>query len=76
MLLFWLKDQTVELWVGSHNWTNRAIAGLNIESSIVIQARNSSILFADAAQYLQKIKQICDEFELSRSTSTSRLNRT
>jgi hypothetical protein len=47
MLLFWLKDQTVELWVGSHNWTNRSIAGLNIESSIVIQARNSSILLGN-----------------------------
>ena len=66
MLLFWLKDQTVELWVGSHNWTTRSIAGLNIESSIVIRARNSSILFADAAQYLQKIKQICNEFDLSK----------
>ena len=66
MLLFWLKDQTVELWVGSHNWTTRAIAGLNIESSIVVRGRNSSILFADAAQYLHKIKQISVQFDLSK----------
>jgi len=26
-LLFWSKDGTAELWVGSHNWTNRAFAG-------------------------------------------------
>ena len=66
MLLFWLKDQTVELWVGSHNWTNRAIAGLNIECSIVVKGRNSSILFADAAQYLHKIKQVSIQFDLSK----------
>ena len=66
MLLFWLRDQTVELWVGSHNWTNRAIVGLNIESSIVVQARNSSILISDAAQYLQKIRHVCIEFDLSK----------
>src|SRR5208282_2206704 len=66
MMFFWLKDRTVELWVGSHNWTNRAILGLNIESSIVVRARDSSILCADAAQYLQKVKRICDEFDLSK----------
>lgn len=66
MLLFWSKSSPAELWVGSHNWTNRAIFGLNIESSLVVELRDSSRLFCDAAEYLQKIKGICKEFDLSK----------
>jgi hypothetical protein len=69
MLLFWSKDGTAELWVGSHNWTNRAIAGLNVESSLIVRMRHSSRLFADAADYLQKIRSISHEFDLSRIDS-------
>jgi hypothetical protein len=63
MLLFWGPDRTMELWIGSHNWTNRALAGLNIECSIVVRARDTSSLCADAAHYLHNIKQICNQFD-------------
>ncbi len=33
MLLFWMPDGTAELWVGSHDWTKRALLGLNVEAS-------------------------------------------
>jgi hypothetical protein len=66
MLLFWSKSSPAELWVGSHNWTNRAIFGLNVESSLVVELRDSSRLFCDAAEYLQKIKGICEVFDLSK----------
>ena len=66
MLLFWSKDRTAELWVGSHNWTNRAILGLNVEASLVVRLRDSSSLFAAAAEYLQKMKDISDSFDLSK----------
>jgi hypothetical protein len=66
MLLFWAKDKSAELWVGSHNWTNRAIFGLNVESSLVVELTDSSRLFCEAAEYLQKIKGICEVFDLSR----------
>lgn len=66
MLLLWSADKTAELWVGSHNWTNRSILGLNIEASVVIGLRDSSPLFCEAAEYLEKIKSICEEFDLSR----------
>ncbi len=66
MLLFWSKDGSAELWVGSHNWTNRAIVGLNVESSLVVRMRHSSRLFADAADYLEKIRTISSEFELAK----------
>jgi hypothetical protein len=63
MLLFWSKDRTAELWVGSHNWTNRAILGLNVESSIVIRLRDGAPLFGAVAKYLAKIKKISEAFD-------------
>lgn len=66
MLLFWSEDRIAELWVGSHNWTNRAIFGLNVESSLVIRLRDSSSLFCDAAGYLEKIRRVCEKFDPSR----------
>ena len=69
MLLFWSRNNPAELWVGSHNWTNRAIFGLNVEASLVVELRDSSRLFCDAAEYLQKIKGICEVFDLSKIES-------
>jgi len=66
MLFFWSPDRTVELWVGSHNWTNRAIVGLNFEASVVIKARDSATVCLDAAQYLEEIRQSSLEFDLSK----------
>ena len=66
MLLFWSSDKTAELWVGSHNWTNRAILGLNVEASIVVKMKDSSPLFYEAAEYLNKTRSICEEFDLSK----------
>jgi hypothetical protein len=54
-----------DLWVGSHNWTNRAIAGLNVESSLAVRMRRSSRLFDQAADYLAKIASISQEFDPS-----------
>jgi hypothetical protein len=42
---------------------------LNVESSLVVRMRHSSRLFADAAQYLQKIRDISDPFDLSKIDS-------
>jgi hypothetical protein len=66
MLLFWLPDRTAELWVGSHNWTRRALIGLNVETSIVIKMKDSSALFVAAVEYLDEIKKIGTPFDLSR----------
>ena len=66
MLLFWSKDRTAELWVGSHNWTNRAILGLNVEASLVVRLKDSSALFAAAAEYLSKMKSISEPFDVAR----------
>jgi len=66
ILLFWFSDSTAELWVGSHNWTNRAILGLNIETSVIFKLDMTSRLFFDAAEYLQKIRSVCSAFDLSK----------
>jgi len=66
MLLFWSPDKTAELWVGSHNWTRRAILGLNVEYSVVLRLEDTCPLFCEAAEYLQEIKSICEPFDLGR----------
>jgi hypothetical protein len=65
MLLFWSADKAAELWVGSHNWTQRAILGLNIEASAVISLTVTSPMFYQAAAYLRKISSICEKFDIS-----------
>lgn len=64
MLLFWYADGTAELWVGSHNWTNRAILGLNVESSVILKLRHSAPIFVEAIEYLAKIKAVSERFDL------------
>jgi phosphatidylserine/phosphatidylglycerophosphate/cardiolipin synthase-like enzyme len=59
LLLFRSTDGTAELWVGSHNWTNRASLGLNLEASIVIRLRDTARLFRAANGYPAEMKQIC-----------------
>lgn len=66
VLFFWSNDRTVELWVGSHNWTNRALAGLNIEASIIIRASDTSKVCTDTAEYLENIRKYSQEFDLSK----------
>jgi hypothetical protein len=66
ILLFWKHDRSAQLWVGSHNWTNRALYGLNVEASLVVMLRDSSRLFLDVFDYLGKIRGICDEFDPSK----------
>lgn len=66
MLLFWANDGTAELWVGSHNWTKRAILGLNVEASLVVRLKDSSALFAAASDYLARMRGISEPFDLAK----------
>ena len=66
MLLFWANDGTAELWVGSHNWTKRAILGLNVEASLVVRLKDSSPLFAAASQYLARMRGISEPFDVAK----------
>lgn len=66
MLLFWANNGTAELWVGSHNWTKRAILGLNVEASLVVRLKDSSPLFAAASEYLARMRGISEPFDVAK----------
>ena len=61
------------MWVGSHNWTNRALLGLNIESSLVVRCKATSALFLAVASYLEQVKSICEVFDPERVDFYKRL---
>lgn len=58
-LLFDFPDERAELWVGSHNWTGRAVFGLNVEASLVVRLRRDSKLYVDSLALLERIRSTC-----------------
>jgi len=56
MLLFDYPGDDAELWIGSHNWTGRALGGLNIESSIVLSLKNGCPLYQEASDSLELVR--------------------
>lgn len=64
--LFWMPDGTAELWVGSHNWTKRALLGLNVGASLVVRATQASRLVAASAQCLARMQAIAEPFDLAK----------
>ncbi|WP_165360854.1 phospholipase D-like domain-containing protein [Candidatus Chloroploca sp. Khr17] len=67
MFLIDRRDETAELWVGSHNWTKRAIGGLNFEATIVIHLLRQSPLYAEALAELEYMRSCCDAFDLEQA---------
>ena len=63
LLLFDMPDGKGELWIGSHNWTKRAILNLNIEASIVIELSQQSVLYNHAKTMLENIKSLSTRFD-------------
>jgi hypothetical protein len=59
VLLFDVNDNEAELWVGSHNWTEYALGGINIETSLRIKMHKDSDLYADAENLLESICRQC-----------------
>lgn len=64
-LLFDFEDGTAEVWVGSHNWTRRALVGLNVEASLVIRVCQTSKLYQQSRRMLEHIRRLCQPFEPS-----------
>lgn len=56
MILFDMPDGTSELWVGSHNWTPRALEGINVEYSVILSLIINSPLYLDAERYLENTR--------------------
>ncbi len=61
-----MPDGTAELRVGSHNWTKRALLGLNVEASLVVRAKQTSRVVAAAADYLARTQAIAEPFDLAK----------
>lgn len=61
-MLFDFNDGTAEVWIGSHNWTRRALVGLNIEASIVVRVAQSSELYHQTVRMLEQIRRLCQPF--------------
>jgi hypothetical protein len=62
--LFDYPEEPDELWVGSHNWTARALTGVNIEASLRVRLTSDSKLYADAANFLTEIRAHCVPFDV------------
>ncbi|MBN2154875.1 MAG: hypothetical protein JW776_02385 [Candidatus Lokiarchaeota archaeon] len=56
------RNNQIELWIGSHNWTEFALAGINIEASIAIHMDTNSRLYYQARQFINTIRSYCEPF--------------
>jgi hypothetical protein len=65
ILLFDYPSGPSELWVGSHNWTARALTGVNIEASLRVRLAAESGLYSDAANFLLAVRASCVPFDVS-----------
>jgi len=55
-----------ELWVGSHNWTGRALKGPNVESSVVINLKQESDVYREAVSNLERVRDICKPMDVNK----------
>jgi hypothetical protein len=65
------NDGKTEVWVGSHNFTDRALRGSNIESSLVITLETHECnekFLVDALKYLDDIKNLSNNKPLDESS--------
>jgi len=58
-------DDYAELVIGSHNWTEFSLFGLNIEGSIHFKLYKRAPLYARAEASLEYIRNECEEFDLN-----------
>lgn len=65
VLLFDHDTQPAELWVGSHNWTARALLGINIEASLRVQLTAESVLYSQAETTLTSVRNLCEPFDIT-----------
>jgi hypothetical protein len=63
LLIFDYKGSDSELWVGSHNWTARALTGVNIEASLSVRLQREAELYADAASFVANVRSQCVRFD-------------
>lgn len=55
----------VQLWVGSHNATTRAMLGINFECAVLSTIEKSSLAYSQVMQHLQTIRKTSTLFNLA-----------
>lgn len=64
-LLFDSVSGAADLWVGSHNWTARALTGVNIEASLAVELSQASGLYQSAIDFLEAIRLRYEPFDIN-----------
>ncbi|MEG5007687.1 phospholipase D-like domain-containing protein [Microcoleus sp. B5-C4] len=59
ILIFDLPEEKASIFIGSHNWTNRALSGINIETSIEIELDRKNGVYCQVNSLLETIKDEC-----------------
>jgi hypothetical protein len=65
IMLFDLPGGRATAWIGSHNGTNRAVAGINIETSVLVHLNRESALYKQMYQHLHNIRSRCGILDTS-----------
>lgn len=64
LILFKLKNGENVIWIGSHNATNRALQGLNIETSILLYVSADDPLSLSVEKFLDQVATQCTRMDL------------
>lgn len=59
ILVFQMPEDKAVIWIGSHNGTNRAMHGINIESSVLIYTNINSKIYFDVVCFLDIVRLRC-----------------
>lgn len=67
ILLFNINEDDAEIWIGSHNFTNAALGGGNLEASVSIQCKKTDDIYVSIYKYLENIKNyFCIKFDIGK----------
>lgn len=75
MLVVDLPDGEAEVWVGSHNFTAKALKGTNREVSVIVPCKQSSPFYEQARNYLEAIRKEAVLFTIARLAEFKALQR-
>jgi len=62
VILLEFPDNLIEVWIGSHNFTRRAILGLNIELSVIVKSKMNSKIYDETLTFLEVVKNRCEKY--------------
>lgn len=65
IFFFKANNHQAIIWIGSHNATNRALQGHNIESSVLIRTALDSDFCQSVEHFLEAVRAKCEKMDLS-----------